>query len=312
MNQFAFVFPGQGSQSVGMIDELYDTYPEIQHIFSRASDVLNVDLWEMVTTDSNELLNLTEFTQPALLTTSVAIWEIWKHKSSNRPKVLAGHSLGEYSALVCSGAMKFEDAVALTNKRGQYMQQAVPQGVGAMAAIIGLDDDKVVEICHQVDADKSVSAANFNSPGQVVISGAKDSVEKAGELAKEAGAKRVMPLAVSVPSHCELMRPAAEKLEQDLIDIDISVPEIPVIHNVDVKAYESPEKIKKVLVKQLYQSVRWTQTMQQFMDQGVNQVVECGPQKVLAGLAKRFNRKWTVDNLSTSKGLDKALEAFTE
>jgi [acyl-carrier-protein] S-malonyltransferase len=310
MNNLAFVFPGQGSQSVGMINDLYEDFPEIQHVFSRASDVLNIDLLEIVQSDPNDILNHTEITQPALLTCSVAMFEVWKTQTEILPKYLAGHSLGEYSALVCSGAMKFEDAVLLTNKRGQYMQQAVPNGKGAMAAILGLSDDQVIEICQQVDDKRSVSAANFNSLGQVVISGKSKSVAKASDLAKIAGAKRVMPLTVSVPSHCKLMRPAAKQLKEDLSLLELSAPRIPVIHNVNVRALESPSKIKKSLVKQLYQSVKWTQTMEFFEKNNIENIVECGPNKVLSGLAKRYNRKLTINNLNTKQGLEKALDSL--
>jgi [acyl-carrier-protein] S-malonyltransferase len=312
MKNLAFVFPGQGSQAVGMLDDLYAAYPNIQHQFSRASDVLNLDLMEMVTSDPHNQLNPTEYTQPALLTASVAIWSLWKEKSDIRPTYMAGHSLGEYSALVCAGALDFEDAVLLTHKRGQYMQQAVPTGTGAMAAVLGLTDEQVIEICSQADSTGNVTAANFNSPGQVVISGSKESVEKASDMAKEAGAKRVMPLPVSVPSHCQLMVPAAEKLADDLATIDIKSPSIPVIHNVDVLPHISPEKIKQSLVEQLYKPVNWSQTNQFFMDKNIATIVECGPNKVLSGLAKRTNRQWNINSLNTTKGFDKALTMGSE
>ena len=308
MKNLAFVFPGQGSQAVGMLDDLYLSYPQIQHQFARASDVLNLDLMEMIATDPHNQLNLTEYTQPALLTASVAIWNLWQEKSDIRPTYMAGHSLGEYSALVCAGAIEFEDAVLLTHKRGQYMQQAVPAGTGAMAAVLGLDDQQVIDVCAKADVGGNVSAANFNSPGQVVISGSKEAVEKAGELAKQAGAKRVMPLPVSVPSHCQLMRGAAEKLAQDLEAIDMKSPEVPVIHNVNVKAHISPENIKKALVEQLYCSVKWAQTNQLLMEKNISSITECGPGKVLSGLAKRSNKKWNINSLNTTKGFEKALE----
>jgi [acyl-carrier-protein] S-malonyltransferase len=312
MKNLVFVFPGQGSQAVGMMDDLYASYPQIQHQFARASDVLDLDLMEMVTTDPNKQLNLTEYTQPALLTASVAIWNLWKEQSDIRPVYMAGHSLGEYSALVCAGALDFEDAVLLTHKRGQYMQQAVPTGTGAMAAVLGLDDEKVIEICHNADATGNVTAANFNSPGQVVISGSKEAVEKASEMAKNTGAKRVMPLPVSVPSHCQLMMSAAEKLAEDLITIELKTPEIPIIHNVDAKPHISPSKIKQYLLEQLYKSVMWTQTNQFFMDKHIENIVECGPNKVLSGLAKRTNRAWNIYPLNSTKGFEKALTLGAE
>jgi len=212
--------------------------------------------------------------------------------------------------LVCAGALDFEDAVLLTHKRGQYMQQAAPEGTGAMAAVLGLTDEQVVDICEK--ADGNVTAANFNSPGQVVISGSKVAVEKATELAKEAGAKRVMPLPVSVASHCQLMRPAADMLAEDLATMTLKSPKIPVVHNVDVLAHISPENIKTSLVKQLYQPVKWTQTNQFLSDRKITQIVECGPAKVLSGLAKRFNRGWNINSLNTTKGFEKALTLGVE
>lgn len=304
MKNLAFVFPGQGSQSVGMLNDLFESFPEIQHQFARASDVLDIDLFEMVQNDPHNLLNVTEFTQPALLTSSVAIWNLWKEKTDIRPTFMAGHSLGEYSALVCAGAMEFEDAVLLTHKRGQFMQQAVPEGTGAMAAVLGLDDDVVIELCQQADSGGQVSAANFNSPGQVVISGSKQAVEKASELAKEKGAKRVMPIPVSVPSHCQLMQSAAVKLAEVLETIKLKSPDYPVIHNVDVKPHLSPKEIKKALIEQLYKSVNWTQTNQLLMENNIKNIIECGPNKVLSGLAKRTYRDWNINSLNTTQGFN--------
>ncbi|MBY5920961.1 ACP S-malonyltransferase [Ferrimonas balearica] len=286
----AFVFPGQGSQTVGMLAELATEYPIIQATFAEASEALGFDLWQMVQDGPAEALNSTENTQPALLTASVAIWRAYCEAGGEQPAVMAGHSLGEYSALVCAGALKFEDAVKLVALRGRAMQEAVPAGTGAMAAIIGLDDDAIAKACAEAAQGEVVSPVNFNSPGQVVIAGHKDAVARAGEACKAAGAKRALPLPVSVPSHCELMKPAAEKLAEALSHIEVSAPAIPVINNVDVAKADSAEAIKDALVRQLYCPVRWTETVNAMADQGVEQLVECGPGKVLTGLTKRINK----------------------
>lgn len=286
----AFVFPGQGSQTVGMLAELATEYPIIQATFAEASEALGFDLWQMVQDGPAEALNSTENTQPALLTASVAIWRAYCEAGGEQPAVMAGHSLGEYSALVCAGALKFEDAVKLVALRGRAMQEAVPAGTGAMAAIIGLDDDAIAKACAEAAQGEVVSPVNFNSPGQVVIAGHKDAVARAGEACKAAGAKRALPLPVSVPSHCELMKPAAEKLAEALSHIEVSAPAIPVINNVDVVKADSAEAIKDALVRQLYCPVRWTETVNAMADQGVEQLVECGPGKVLTGLTKRINK----------------------
>lgn len=286
----AFVFPGQGSQTVGMLAELAAEYPVIQATFAEASDALGFDLWQMVQEGPAEALNSTENTQPALLTASVAIWRAYCQAGGAAPAVMAGHSLGEYSALVCAGALQFEDAVKLVALRGRAMQEAVPAGTGAMAAIIGLDDDAIAKACAEAAQGEVVSPVNFNSPGQVVIAGHKDAVARAGEACKAAGAKRALPLPVSVPSHCELMKPAAEKLADALASIEVSAPAIPVINNVDVVKADSAEAIKDALVRQLYCPVRWTETVNAMADQGIEQLVECGPGKVLTGLTKRINK----------------------
>ncbi len=286
----AFVFPGQGSQTVGMLAELAAEYPVIQATFAEASDALGFDLWQMVQEGPAEALNSTENTQPALLTASVAIWRAYCQAGGAAPAVMAGHSLGEYSALVCAGALQFEDAVKLVALRGRAMQEAVPAGTGAMAAIIGLDDDAIAKACAEAAQGEVVSPVNFNSPGQVVIAGHKDAVARAGEACKAAGAKRALPLPVSVPSHCELMKPAAEKLADALASIEVSAPAIPVINNVDVVKADSAEAIKDALVRQLYCPVRWTETVNAMAEQGIEQLVECGPGKVLTGLTKRINK----------------------
>ncbi|MBY5979267.1 ACP S-malonyltransferase [Ferrimonas balearica] len=286
----AFIFPGQGSQTVGMLAELAADYPIIQATFAEASEALGFDLWQMVQDGPAEALNSTENTQPALLTASVAIWRAYCEAGGVAPTVMAGHSLGEYSALVCAGALKFDDAVKLVALRGRAMQEAVPAGTGAMAAIIGLDDDAIAKACAEAAQGEVVSPVNFNSPGQVVIAGHKDAVARAGEACKAAGAKRALPLPVSVPSHCALMKPAAEKLAAALANIDVVAPAIPVINNVDVAKADTAEAIKDALVRQLYCPVRWTETVNAMAEQGIEQLVECGPGKVLTGLTKRINK----------------------
>ena len=286
----AFIFPGQGSQTVGMLAELAADYPIIQATFAEASEALGFDLWQMVQDGPAEALNSTENTQPALLTASVAIWRAYCEAGGVAPTVMAGHRLGEYSALVCAGALKFDDAVKLVALRGRAMQEAVPAGTGAMAAIIGLDDDAIAKACAEAAQGEVVSPVNFNSPGQVVIAGHRDAVARAGEACKAAGAKRALPLPVSVPSHCELMKPAAEKLAAALANIDVVAPAIPVINNVDVAKADTAEAIKDALVRQLYCPVRWTETVNTMAEQGIEQLVECGPGKVLTGLTKRINK----------------------
>ena len=286
----AFVFPGQGSQSVGMLGELAQTYTQVQQTFQQASDALGYDLWDIVQNGPDEKLNSTDITQPAMLSAGVSIWRIYSDLNGATPDVMAGHSLGEYTALVCAGAMAFEDAIKLVSARGQYMQQAVTKGSGAMAAILGLDDDAVREVCVAASEDDVVEAVNFNSPGQVVIAGNTVAVERATVLAKEKGAKRAVMLPVSVPSHCQLMQPAAEKLQQALKDINIQAPTISVINNVDVATPTDQNEIRDALVRQLYQPVRWVEVIQKMAQQGVQRIVECGPGKVLWGLDKRIDK----------------------
>lgn len=290
-NKIAFVFPGQGSQSVGMLAELYAEFDVVKQTFATASEALGYDLWDVVANGPTESLSKTEITQPALLTASVAIFNVLQEKGVVEPAYLAGHSLGEYSALTAAGVLKFEDAVKLVQLRGQLMQQAVPAGVGAMAAVIGLDDQAVIDGCAQVNSDDQVvSAVNFNSPGQVVIAGHKAGVEAASKVLAEAGAKRVLPLPVSVPSHCSLMKPAADKLAEAMESIEFSLPKFAVINNVDVTVSQDASEIKNALVRQLYCPVRWTETVQELAKQGVNQLAEIGPGKVLTGLTKRIDR----------------------
>ena len=304
----AFVFPGQGSQSVGMLAELAEANPRIQATFASASEVLGYDLWKLVYEGPAEELNQTHITQPAMLSAGVAVWRIWQEKGGATPAVMAGHSLGEYSALVCAGSMQFQDAIAVVADRGRFMQEAVPAGEGAMAAVLGLDDDKVIEICSDAAEGQVVSAVNFNSPGQVVVAGSAAAVERAVVLAKEAGAKRALILPVSVPSHCELMRPAAEKLAERLKAVTISAPAIPVINNVDVEASNDPEAIRDALVRQLYSPVRWVETIQKMSGEGIDTLIECGPGKVLVGLNKRIERNMVASAVFDPAGLEQALQ----
>jgi [acyl-carrier-protein] S-malonyltransferase len=299
----AFVFPGQGSQSVGMLGDLVETVPAIGETFAEASEALGLDLWDIVQNNPEDKLNQTEYTQPALLSASVALWRAWRANSKEQVAFMAGHSLGEYSALTCSGVIDFADAVKLVRLRGQLMQQAVPGDVGAMAAILGLEDAQVIEICKDAsDDDSSVEAANFNTPGQVVVAGHASAVDRAVALASEKGAKKAMKLAVSVPSHCSLMKPAAEKLENALAGITFSSPNIPVVNNVDVRCESDIDAIRAALVRQLYCPVRWAESVQWLLTQDVESYVECGPGKVLAGLIKRINRRSPVVNVASYDG----------
>ncbi|WP_298769486.1 ACP S-malonyltransferase [uncultured Shewanella sp.] len=290
MEKTAFVFPGQGSQSVGMLAELATEYQIIEQTFREASDVLGYDLWALVQEGPSETLNETDKTQPALLTASVAIWRAYTQAQGRLPAILAGHSLGEYSALVCAGVIDFQAAVKLVQLRGQLMLDAVPAGTGAMYAIIGLDNDSIDEACHEASQGAVVSPVNFNSPGQVVIAGEKEAVARAAILCKEKGAKKAMPLAVSVPSHCALMKPAADKLAEALTEVEFKAPLINVVNNVDVSVAQSSEAIKDALVRQLYCPVRWTETVEQFAKNGIERLFEIGPGKVLTGLTKRIDR----------------------
>ena len=284
--KFAFFFPGQGSQSVGMMQGFGDQ-AAIRNTFAEASDVLGQDLWRMAT-EPNEELNQTANTQPLMLAAGVATWRAWLEAGGAEPVVMAGHSLGEYTALVAAGALDFSAALPLVRYRAEVMQGAVAEGVGAMAAILGLDDDTVRAVCSESARDEVLEAVNFNSPGQVVIAGNKAAVERGMEAAKAKGAKRALILPVSVPSHCALMKPAAEKLAAYLADVKIGAPKMPVLHNADVAAYSDASAIKDALVRQLYSPVRWVETVQAIAAQGVAHAAECGPGKVLAGLNKRI------------------------
>jgi [acyl-carrier-protein] S-malonyltransferase len=285
--KFAFVFPGQGSQSVGMLSAFGDA-ASVRDTLAEASEALGQDLAAMISVGPAELLNQTVNTQPAMLAAGVAVYRLWQSQGGPVPSIMAGHSLGEYTALVCAGALGFADAVRLVRLRAEAMQSAVPEGVGAMAAVLGLDDDAVRAVCAEAAQGEVLEAVNFNSPGQVVIAGNKAAVDRGCILAKEKGAKRALPLPVSVPSHCALMQPAAEKLRAALAAIEVSAPLVPVLHNADVASHADPAAIRDALARQLYSPVRWVETVQAFATQGVSLVAECGPGKVLAGLNKRI------------------------
>jgi [acyl-carrier-protein] S-malonyltransferase len=307
-NALAFVFPGQGSQSQGMLAELADSFSEIKETFGTASEILGFDLWSLASRGPEEQINLTQNTQPLMLAAGFSAWRIWCRQSAARPCWMAGHSLGEYTALTCAGALAFEDAVRLVAERGRLMQEAVAPGAGAMAAILGLGDEQVAEVCAEAAGNDVVSAVNFNAPGQVVIAGHTEAVKRAAEAAKGKGAKRSVLLPVSVPSHCSLMCPAAEKLEGSLRDITIRTPEIPVVHNVDVASYADPDAIRNALTKQLYSPVRWADSVKFMQEQGVDLFIECGPGKVLSALNRRIVRSCETQPIFDTSSLNKALE----
>lgn len=301
MKKIAFLFPGQGSQSVGMMSGFGES-KIIRDTFVEASDILGVDFWAMAA-EPNEYINETTNTQPIMLTAGIATWRAWQAESSQLPAILAGHSLGEYTALVASGALSFKDALPLVRYRAEVMQNAVPAGVGAMAAILGLDDDTVRAVCAEAAQGEVLEAVNLNSPGQVVIAGNKAAVERGMELAKAKGAKRALPLPVSVPSHCALMQPAALQLAEYLKTVTVTASQIPVLHNADVVAYADAESIKDALVRQLYSPVRWVETIQAIAEQGATQAAECGPGKVLAGLTKRISAELPCIALTSNDAL---------
>lgn len=310
MRKTALVFPGQGSQSVGMLAELASAHPVVAQTFAEASAALGYDLWTLVQNGPEDELNDTRRTQPALLAAAVATWRVWEQAGGARPALLAGHSLGEYSALVCAGVLTLADGVKLVAERGRLMQEAVPPGTGAMAAILGLDDDAVRAGCAQAAQGEVVEAVNLNAPGQVVIAGSKAAVDRAIEALKAAGAKRAVPLAVSVPSHCALMRPAAEKLAVLLESISFQAPVIPVVNNVDATVASDPAAIRDALVRQLYRPVRWVEVMQKIADEGTQVVVECGPGKVLTGLNKRIAKDADCLCVQDAASLEAALAAI--
>jgi [acyl-carrier-protein] S-malonyltransferase len=308
--RLAAVFPGQGSQQVGMLAELAAAHPVITQTFAEASAVLGYDLWQLVQNGPAEQLALTHITQPAILTASVAIWRLWQEQGGAVPSLMAGHSLGEYSALVCAGALAFADAVSLVRQRGEFMQSAVPVGVGAMAAIVGLDDDKVVEACAAAStADELVAAVNFNSPGQVVIAGHTAAVQRAGELCKAAGAKRALPLPVSAPFHSPLMQPAAERFAAVLAEVQIQAPAIPVLQNFGLETSSDPDRIRSNLVSQIHNPVPWVATIQRFAAAGIGCTLEFGPGKVLCGLNKRIVAELEALAVNDPANLQAALAA---
>ncbi|OZI14428.1 [acyl-carrier-protein] S-malonyltransferase [Sodalis-like symbiont of Philaenus spumarius] len=308
MTVFAMVFPGQGSQTVGMLTDLAADHAVVEATFAEASAVLGYDLWQRVQQGPAEELNNTWVTQPALLASSVAIWRVWQQQGGQAPALMAGHSLGEYSALVCAGSLDFAAAIALVALRGKLMQDAVPAGTSAMSAIIGLDNEAIAAACEQAAQGQVVSPVNFNSPGQVVIAGHKEAVERAGLACKEAGAKRALPLPVSVPSHCALMKPAAEKLAQALEAVTFAAPQIPVINNVDVRAEQHPTAIRQALVPQLYSPVRWTESVEYLASQGIDVLLEIGPGKVLTGLTKRIDGNLSGAPVNDPTSLAAAIE----
>lgn len=307
MSKLAFLFPGQGSQKPGMLLDIAQQYPQIQATFEQASDALSDDLWGMLQHADAATMSLTANTQPLLLTSGVALWRIWQDNKGQQPEIMAGHSLGEYTALACSGAMQFEDAVRAVRFRGQAMQRAVPEGTGAMAAVIGLDDQAVMDCCEAAAQGEVIEAVNFNAPGQVVIAGSKTAVDRALPLLKEAGAKRALPLPVSAPFHCALMKPAAEELQGFLADVEFSQPVCPIVQNVSVKPEQAPAVLKTQVLTQTYSPVRWTQTIQYLVSQGFEQSVECGPGAVLAGLAKRIDKTMVTQGLGDLDQLNQGL-----
>lgn len=307
----AVVFPGQGSQSIGMLADYAEAWPQVQETFQEASDAINVDLWDIACNGPVDKINQTEITQPIMLAADIAVMRVMSQQCMITPFVFAGHSLGEYAALVAAQSLDFSDAIKLVAKRGQLMQAAVPAGEGAMAAIIGLSDDVVIATCEQISKDTGlvVEAVNFNSPGQVVIAGSASAIEQANVALKEAGAKRALPLPVSVPSHCALMTSAADELAHYLKGVTVHSPAVQVIHNVDAKSHDDADAIRDALVKQLYMPVRWSQTISIIAD-GADAIVECGPGKVLGGLTRRINKEVNSFSLDSVASMDKFLASM--
>ena len=309
-DSLAFVFTGQGSQKIGMLAEASEVFPLIKDVFAEASEAVSYDMWDLVQNGEQADINLTEKTQPILLTSSVALWRVWQELGGANPALMAGHSLGEFTALVCAGALEFSDAVKLVRARGQFMQTAVPVGVGAMAAIICLEDEVINQICADAAQGQCVQAVNYNSPGQVVIAGHAEGVERAIIQLKEAGAKRALPLPVSAPFHTDLMQPAGEKLALELDALVVKSPSIPVVHNVHAKTEADPEKIKALLVEQISSPVKWTSCVQTMVAQGIEQTIECGPGKVLSGLNKRIHKPLICAAIEQSETLKDVLASL--
>lgn len=310
-SSLAFVFPGQGAQSVGMLSALADVHSDVKTTFAEASDGAHIDLWTLSQQGPDERLNSTENTQPALLAASVAVWRVWQRLGGAQPSRMAGHSLGEYSALVCAGALSLHDAAGLVAERGRLMQAAVPAGVGAMAAILGGDDDKIAEVCREVANGQVVAPANFNSPGQVVIAGHVEAVDRALEKLTGLGVKKTIKLAVSVPSHTALMRAAADKLAERMQGIEWQQPAVPVVQNVNATAADDIDGIRDALKRQLYMPVRWSDCVRALAAAGVTGMAECGPGKVLTGLSKRIDRSLKGKALGTPEGMDAALAEWS-
>ena len=306
----AFVFPGQGSQAVGMLAELAGEHPQIGETFAEAADALGYDLWQLCQNGPEAELNRTDRTQPAILAASIALWRVWAANSAVRPGFVAGHSLGEYSAAVAAEVIGFADALRLVERRGQLMQQAVPAGEGAMAAILGLADEQIIQLCAEAAQGEVVSAVNFNAPGQVVVAGQAAAVQRAIEACKAAGAKRAIELPVSVPSHCALMKPAAEQLARDFEQLSWQSPQITLVQNVSARPAADLDTLRSQLVEQLYNPVRWVESIEYIAAQGVTDLVECGPGKVLSGLNKRCAKGVATHNLDSAAGLAAALGQF--
>jgi [acyl-carrier-protein] S-malonyltransferase len=307
MTDLAFVFPGQGSQKIGMLAELAEQNPIIEKTFNEASEVLGYDMWQLIQQGEQDEINLTQRTQPILLTCSLAIWRLWNEKQGAVPSQMAGHSLGEWSALVCANVIDFADGLRIVEARGKYMQQAVPVGQGAMAAIIGLEDQTILDACSEASSLGVVDAVNFNAPGQVVLAGSNDAVERAMEICKSAGAKRALPLPVSAPFHTSLMKPAADNLAEMVNAVTFRAPEVPIMHNVHAENESDPQVIKALMLEQIYSPVKWVDCVKQLKASGASTLVECGPGKVLSGLTKRIDRELTALATESAADFDAAL-----